>query len=106
MAAYSVKKVRESLIEQLREKGADVTCFQELIDSYCYFYALERVMRADVKKNGLLIEVTTAAGGLAQKENPSIKNAASYNRQRLQILKELGLTTSSVKVIQQEESDL
>lgn len=106
MAQFSVAKIRESLEEQLRAKGADVPCFTELIDSYCYFYGMEKKMRADVKKNGLLIEVVTATGGVAQKENPSIKNAASYSRQRLQILKELGLTTATIRVISEEESDL
>lgn len=106
MAQFSKAKVRESLIQQLKDKGADVTCFEELIDSYLYFFEMEKYLRADVKKRGILIDVITANGNLAQKENPSIKNAASYNRQRLQILKELGLTTSSVRVINQEEGDL
>ena len=104
--SFSRKVIRESLEAQLRDQGSDVAHFRELIDAYLYFYGMEKAMRADVKKNGLLIEVATASGGVAQKENPCIKNAAAYNRQRLAILKEMGLTTASVRVVTEDESDL
>ena len=104
--SFSVKAIRESLEAQLKDRGSDVTHFRELIDSYLYFYGQEKKMRADVKKNGLLIEVFTASGNVVQKENPSIKNAAAYNRQRLSILKEMGLTTSNVRIFPGDDSDL
>lgn len=104
--SFSVKTLRESLEAQLRDQGSDVAHFRELIDSYLYFYSMEKKMRADVKKNGLLIDVETASGGVVQKENPCIKNAAAYNRQRLGILKEMGLTTSSVRIVTDDDSDL
>lgn len=106
MAAFSEKKIRESLEEQLRAKGADCTHFRELIDAYLYFYKLEKDMRANVKTNGLFVQVMAASGELVDKENPCIKNAAAYNKQRLTILKELGLSTSNVRVISAEDSDL
>lgn len=38
----------------------------------------------------------SAAGKEYEKDNPSVKNAVLYNKQKLAILKELQLTTSNV----------
>lgn len=95
--AVSYKALKENLIEQLRNKGADVDCFLDLIDSYMFYTKKERQMQADINKNGLSYPAKSATGKDYIKDNPSVKNAIIYNKQRLAILNQLGLTTSSVE---------
>ena len=105
-AKYSEKAIRESLEAQLVDHGANVLHFRELIDSYLYFYGMEKKMRADVKKRGLTVVRMSASGNEAEVENPSIRSAAMYNRQRLAILKEMGLTTANVRILSEDGDDL
>lgn len=92
----SAKKIKDSLIKQLEEKGANVDHFLSLIDDYIYYWNQEKVMQKDIKERGFSFKTTSASGYEIEKENPSIKNAVMYNKQKLAILKELGLTTKNV----------
>lgn len=93
----SITKVRKSLIDQLEAKNAKVDCFVDLIDSYIYYTKKEREMQADIDERGLFFDAVSSAGKEYVKDNPSIKNAVIYNKQRLAIIKELGLTIESVE---------
>ena len=53
MAAKSKKDIRESLMQQLISKGADVAYFEALIDDYVEYFGLVKKMKADIRKNGL-----------------------------------------------------
>lgn len=101
--AISITKVRDSLIEQLRRKGADVDCFKDQVDSYIFFTKQEREMQKDIKKNGLSYEAVSATGKLYVKDNPSVKNALLYNKQRLAILNQLGLNIDKVETEDDDE---
>lgn len=90
------KQIRESLVRQLKSKGADVSHFVSLIDDYCWYWAKERAMRADISKNGYTYSQTSSIGATYERENPCVKTAVLYNKQKLLILKELGLTTDNV----------
>ncbi|SKA99817.1 Phage terminase, small subunit [Caloramator quimbayensis] len=92
----SAKKIRESLIKQLQDKGANVEHFISLIDDYCWYWEQEKAMQKDIKKRGYVYNAISASGKEYEKENPSVKNALMYNKQKLSILKELGLTTDNV----------
>ena len=96
MAKISIKKIRESIIEQLKAKGADIPLFQDQINAYIFFTTEERKMQQDISKKGLSYPAVSATGKKYIKDNPSIKNAVMYNKQRLNILAQLGLTTSTV----------
>ena len=89
------KAIRESLMLQLKAKGADVSHFESLIDDYIFYWQQEKKMQRDIAKNGMLIDAISAQGKPYQKENPAIKSAALYNKQKLAILKEMGLTTDT-----------
>lgn len=89
-------EVRESLIRQLEDRGANVEHFAALIDDYIFYYKQEKKLQADVRKNGMTIKATSAAGHVYDKENPAIKAAAMCNKQKLAILRELDLTTETV----------
>lgn len=87
--------IRESLTEQLQKKGADIPLFLDYIDKYLFYDTQERKMMADIRNRGIMVQAISAQGKEYERENPSIKLAALYNKQKLQILKELNLTTGN-----------
>lgn len=96
MAAKSEKAIRESLMTQLRAKGADASHFEGLVDDYVEYFRLVKKMKADIKKRGLSYTATSAAGKEYEKDNPNVKLLPQYTRAMLTILKDLGLTTDKV----------
>lgn len=92
----TTKKIKESLVKQLENKGANVEHFLSLIDDYVWYWAQERDMQKDIKARGRTYESVSAAGHKVEKENPSVKNALMYNKQKLALLKELSLNTQNV----------
>lgn len=89
--------IRESLTRQLEAKGADIPLFLDYIDKYLFYDAQERKMMADIRHRGIMVKAVSAQGKEYERENPSIKLAALYNKQKLQILKELNLTTGNCR---------
>lgn len=102
----TLSEIRSSLEQQLRDQGADVEHFQELLDDYMFFCKQLRKMQADIRKRGSIIKAVSAAGKEYDKENPSIKQAALYSKQKLQILREMGLTTGSCRQADDDGGDL
>jgi len=103
MAAKNKKDIRESLMQQLTAKGADVAHFEALIDDYVEYFGLVKKMKADIRKNGLSYTAISAAGKEYQKDNPCVKLLPQYTRSMLMILEKLGLTTDKVA---EEEDEL
>ena len=95
--------VRASLQRQLQERGAETPHFLALIDDYMFYYQQEKKMQAAVKK-GLTVKAKSAAGKEDDKENP--KAAALYSKQKLAILRELGLTTDTVPPVDESGGNL
>lgn len=89
----TMASIRESLTRQLEAKGADIPLYQDYIDKYLFYDQQERKMMADIRHRGIMVQAVSAQGKEYERENPSIKLAALYNKQKLQILKELGLST-------------
>lgn len=102
----SAKKIKDSLINQLEKKGANVDHFMALIDDYIWYFNQEKAMQKDIKDRGLTFKTTSASGYPIEKENPSIKNAVAYNKQKLAILKELQLTTQNCILEDDEDETL
>lgn len=92
----SAKKIKSSLMKQLENKNADVDYFMSLIDDYLWYWNQEKAMQKDIKERGFSFKTMSSAGYPIVKDNPSVKNALMYNKQKLAILKELGLTTANV----------
>lgn len=95
--AVTLKALRESLIEQLKAKGADVDCYIDLVDAYMFYTKKERAMQADINKRKLSFKAVSSTGKSYEKDNPSVKNAVLYNKQRLAILNQLGLSIEKVE---------
>lgn len=97
MAKVAIERLKKNLVEQLEKKGADVECFLDMIDSYIFYTQQERKMQTDIRKNGLSYKAVSSTGKEYVKDNPSIKNAIMYNKQRLAILEKMGLSTTTVE---------
>jgi hypothetical protein len=92
----SAKEIKESLIQQLISKGADVKLYRALIDDYMWFNQQLHQMQSDIRKRGRTYSAMSAAGKEYEKDNPSVKNALLYSRQMVAILGALGLSTETV----------
>lgn len=92
----SKKIVKESLIEQLIRKGADVAVFKSLIDDYVRLWETKERLLKDIKTRGIFFEDYSSAGKKMQKQNPSTKEAVLVNAQMLKILDQLEITTEKI----------
>jgi len=92
----NITEIKESLIKQLENKRANVDYFLGLVDDYIWYYNQEMEMQEDVKTRGRRYKAKSASGFMINKENESLKNAVTFNKQKLAILKQLELTTDNV----------
>lgn len=97
------KQIKASMVKQLSDKGADVDHFLSLIDDYVWFWKQEQAMKADIKKNGRSYSAVSSQGKDYVKENPSLKNMLLYNKQKLAILKELGINAENVAKVDDDK---
>lgn len=91
----SAKSIRESLIKQLINKGANVDHFLILIDDYINYYEREKIAQKDIRTRGHIVKAKSSSGIIIEKENPSLKTAINCNKQKLAIIKQLGLTVEN-----------
>ncbi|WP_291636567.1 hypothetical protein [Clostridium sp.] len=89
-------EVKESLIRQLENKKAATDYFLSLIDDYMFYFNEEQSMQEDVKTRGRSYKAKSASGFMIIKENENLKNAVTFSKQKLAILKQMGLTTDDV----------
>lgn len=90
------KGVKESLLKQLKNKGANVEIYTSLVDDYIFLWKQERAMQKDIRERGRTYSAISASGKEYEKNNPSVKDALLYNKQMVAILEALGLNTKTV----------
>ena len=90
------KEIRKSLVEQLKNKGADIALFADQVDDYMQLWDLKEMLIEDIKETGR----RTSDG----KDNTSPKQLPIVNRQMLSLLKVLGITTDGI--VGEEDDDL
>lgn len=95
--------IKQSLIDQLKSRGADTPAFLSLVEDYMFLHGQVQKMKADIRKNGMTYEAVSAAGKIYEKENPAVKNIVVFNRQMLAILKELKLSTEEAGAVEDDE---
>lgn len=86
-------KIKESLIKQLEVKNAKVPHFIDLIYDYMALYDTKEELKKDIKARGVSYETLSASGFKITKQNQSVKDLVAVEKQMLNILKEMGLTT-------------
>lgn len=94
----NINEIKESLIKQLENKKANVDYFLGLIDDYIWYFNQEMEMQKDIITRGRSYKAKSASGFNIIKENESLKNAVTFNKQKLAFLKQLGLTIDNVKI--------
>lgn len=90
------KEVEKSLKEQLSARGADIDLFNDQIQDYMTMWDLKEMLKDDIQENGLRLKYATANGGMAEKDNPSVKQIPLINKQMLMLLKQLDISTDKV----------
>lgn len=98
------KLVKESLILQLKMRNADTPFFLELVDEYMMFLKLQKKLRAEINKNGLIQEqVYNSSGSVCVKINSAVKALQDVDKHMLNILDKLKITTTNI--ISESEDD-
>ncbi len=92
----TLKKIKESLVEQLDKKGAKTPVFLALVDDYLKFVELESACREDIKKNCMAYQAVAAQCKNYDKDNTSLNMDLAYSDKKLSILNQLGLTTDNI----------
>lgn len=100
------RRVKKSLEEQLSAKGADIELFNDQINDYMAMWDLKERLKDDIEENGLRLGYKTANGGLAEKDNPSVKQLPMVNKQMLMLLKQMDISTEKVVKDGEENDDL
>lgn len=93
-----MKQVEQSLLDQLRAAGADIEAFRGLISDYVAMYRVCELLKRDIRKNGAMIEAVGSTGQKLIKPNPAIKEFRDTSKSMLAILKQLGLSTETVRL--------
>lgn len=99
----SVRKIKQSLLEQLEKNGSKAPFYEALVEDYIRFEEMERAANQDIEENGTVYKATSAQGKEYDKENPNIKAVITYSKQKLAILKQLGLSMETVNT--EDEND-
>ncbi len=94
--AIRKKEVKESLIEQLERKNANIQVFRSLIEDYMKLWDTKEALLKDIKKRGISYSDYSAAGKPMIKQNPSTKEVVAVNAQMLKILTQLDITTGNL----------
>ena len=92
------KKIKKTLTEQLRSKGADVAFYADLVDDYMALWDLKEMLIRDIEETGL----RTPDG----KDSSSPKQLPIVNRQMLATLKAMKLSTDEIVTSGSDLDDL
>jgi hypothetical protein len=103
MGGSRAKKLRDSLQDQLKNKGADTAHFRALIEDYIWLDTQMQAMKKSIKEDGPMVEAVSAAGKTYQRENPAVKNVVLYSRQMLAILRDMDLSTENTVMEDEDE---
>lgn len=103
MKKPSKTQVKNSLIEQLTQMGANIPFFEDLVEDYMCLWDVKNGLQKDVKERGVTYIDVSSVGVEMMKNNPSTKELTMVNRQMLSILEKLGLSTDKCKIEEDDE---
>lgn len=92
------KEIKNSLLDQLAAKGADIELFTDRVESYLKLWSLAKKLNTDISKRGHGYYETASNGAKVWKANPSVKDLVSVDRQMTTILREMGLNVNNVGI--------
>lgn len=101
MAVISEKKVKDSLVNQLSEKGIETDYNLSLIDDYMKHWKIVADLNKDIKSRGAVVKTFDCKGNKVTKTNESIKIMNTEQAIMLKIIQLLGLQ----EPVQKESAD-
>lgn len=85
--------LRESLLDNLRERGLDTQCYEDKVDEYMDFWVRRKELREDIETRGFT--VTDDRGRVS--ENRSLSLEVQVSRQMLAIFTTLGFREDALR---------
>lgn len=98
------RKVRDSLIEQLENKGVTNAALLSMVDDYMRLWASAQELKSDLETRGAVTPYTTTSGEQTMKPNPSLKELRDTNKQMLLLARHLGIEPD--KLISGEDDEM
>ena len=89
--------IRNSLMKQLAMMGGNKDHFTDLVEDYMEMWDVKNDLFTDIKARGVVYIDVSSVGVSMQKNNPSVKELVTINKQMLSVLKELGLSTANAR---------
>lgn len=97
------KKIKRSLMKQIKNMGCDTPHFISLAEDYMHMYAVKEIAIQDVKDRGNIIHYIGSNGGKMTKKNDSTEQIIKMNTQMIKILDLLGIKPGNGVVADEEE---
>lgn len=91
MGRISRKKVRDSLVMQMRAMGMTGDHFLDLADDYMDLYDRKEALQKDIDERGVKVKTVTTHGVESIKSNDSVQLLLKVNKAMVDMLKTLGL---------------
>ena len=85
------KEVKQSLLDQLKVKGATAAYFTDMVNDYMSLWNMKKLLAQDIEERGVRFKDQYSSGKTGWKNNPSNKEMIMVNKQMLSLLKDLGL---------------
>lgn len=87
----SRSRIKRSLIEELRKRGADNDTNRALVEDYLSYCRLEAEALKSLREKGSCYKAISSTGKEYDKDNPAKKDMIEYSKRKLDILKALGI---------------
>lgn len=97
-------RIKESLIEQLEDKGVIADFFFDLVEDYMRFYDIKMELLDDIKKRGVSIYWQNSETSYGYKKNDSVDQLVKISGQIIKILDTLKITVDE-EVLEDDDDD-
>ena len=99
------KEIRESLLMQLRGKGAFTPFYFDLVEKYMDLWDDVEVMREDIRDRGMRYEATSASGKVYEKPNENLDRIPRHLKEMESLLDRMKLSPDSVILEDGQDDD-
>lgn len=99
------KRIKDSLMDQLKESNKTGDYFENMVDDYIYLWELKEQLQYDIKENGLRISTINGNGIPVSKANESVQNLGKVTSSMSKVLSDLGLFEPLAKTTANKNND-
>lgn len=101
----TVNKIKEDLLQFLDDNGIYGEHFNNLVEDYCRLFEIKEMLWKDIKERGVTSEWQNSETSKGVKKNESVGEYNKVNTQMMNILKQLGITPETLRMLGGEEDD-